>query len=52
MARKAKRQSGLFEMNYILALECRIVNFLYRVGVVDSFFESIYIIKAGFVTKN
>lgn len=52
LARYSKRRAGLFETNYILALECRLVNFLYRMGIVESLFESFYVIKSGFVTKN
>lgn len=52
MARLAKRKSGLFETNYILALEGRIVNFIYRTGIVDTIFHAYYFVKGGFITKN
>lgn len=50
--RLAKRKDGLHEQHYILALEGRLVNILYRSTFVDNIFRSIYYIKAGFVTVN
>jgi len=48
----AKRKSGLYEANYILLLEGRLVNFLYRTGFLDTIFKSMYIIRGGFVSIN
>ena len=33
LARKSKKKDGLFENNYVLALEGRLVNFLYRTSL-------------------
>lgn len=52
LARKTKKQDGLFENNYVLALEGRLVNFLYRTSLVDTLFKSISLIKSGFITLN
>jgi len=39
LARQAKLQSGVFEHNYLLFLEGRLVNFLYRTGFMDHYFN-------------
>ena len=52
ISRLSKRQSGLYEHNYILNLEGRLINFLYRTGFVDTIFKSLYYIKGGFVSIN
>lgn len=52
LARLAKKKDGLFENNYVLSLEGRLVNFLYRTSLVDTIFNSIRLIKNGFVTIN
>ena len=52
MARLAKRIAGLFQTNFLLLLEGRLLHFLYRSGFVDTLFKSCYIIKSGFVSIN
>jgi len=52
LARKAKNKDGLFESNYVLALEGRFVNFLYRSCLVENVFKAFFYIKSGFVTLN
>lgn len=52
MARLAKRTAGLFQSNFLLLLEGRLLHFLYRTGFVDTLFKSFYIIKSGFVSIN
>jgi ribosomal protein S4 len=52
LARLAKKKDGLFENNYILALEGRLVNFLYRTCLIESIFKSFFFIKSGFITLN
>lgn len=52
ISRSAKRKSGLYEVNYVLFLEGRLINFLYRTGFVDTIFKSLYIIKGGFISIN
>lgn len=52
MARLAKRTAGLFQTNFLLLLEGRLLHFLYRSGFVDTLFKSCYIIKSGFVSIN
>ena len=50
LGRRAKKKDGLFEQNYLILLEGRLVNFLYRTGLVDTLFNSYYYIKSGYVT--
>lgn len=52
ISRSAKRKSGLYESNYVLFLEGRLINFLYRTGFVGDIFKSLYIIRGGFVSIN
>lgn len=52
IARLAKKKDGLFENNYVLSLEGRLVNFLYRTSLVDTIFNALRLIKNGFVTLN
>lgn len=42
----------MYEQHYILALEGRLVNILYRSTFVDSLFNAIYYVKGGFITLN
>jgi len=48
----AKLKSGLYEHNYLLALEGRMVNLLYRTGIVDTLFRSFNVVKGGFLAIN
>jgi len=52
IGRLAKKKDGLYEHNFILFLEGRLVNFLYRTSLVENIFKSIYYIKGGFITLN
>jgi len=52
LAKLAKLKSGLFEHTYLLFLEGRLVNFLYRTGFMETLFQSFYYIKGGFVFIN
>ena len=52
IAKIAKQKSGLFEHNYLLLLEGRLVNFLYRVGFMETLYQSLYYIKGGFIFIN
>ena len=35
-----------------MGLECRLVNFLYRTGIAETVFRSLFIIRGGFLSKN
>jgi len=48
----AKKRDGLYENNYVLALEGRLVNFLYRTSLVENIFKSFFYVKSAFVTVN
>lgn len=50
--RIAKRKSGLYEQYYVLFLEGRLVNFLYRSSFVESIFRSFFYIRGNFITIN
>ena len=52
LAKLAKLKSGLFEHTYLLFLEGRLVNFLYRTGFMETLFQSFYYIKGGFIFIN
>lgn len=52
ISRIAKCKIGLYEENYLLLLEGRLINFLYRTGLVETIFQSYYYIKAGFININ
>ena len=52
LARLAKKKDGLYEQNFILFLEGRLVNFLYRSSLIENVFKSLYYIKGGFVSLN
>lgn len=52
MADKAQIKDGFFESNFILALEGRLISFLYRTGFVFNMFDSLYLVKNSFVTLN
>jgi len=47
IARAAKKRKGNFEENYCLALECRMVSFLYRTSLVSNMFQCIQLVKAA-----
>jgi hypothetical protein len=42
----AKKRDGLYENNYVLALEGRLVNFLYRTSLVEIFLNLFFMLKA------
>jgi hypothetical protein len=48
MARLAKKKDGLFANHFLLALEGRILSFLYRTGFVSSMFDAIFYVKNKF----
>jgi hypothetical protein len=52
LGRLAKKKDGLYEHNFILFLEGRLVNFLYRTTLVDNIFKAIRLVKGGYVTIN
>jgi hypothetical protein len=52
LARLAKKKDGLYEHNFILFLEGRLVNLLYRSSFLESIFKAYYYVKGGFVTLN
>jgi ribosomal protein S4 len=52
LAKLAKLKSGLFEHTYLLFLEGRLVNFLYRTGFMETLFQSFYYIRGGFIFIN
>lgn len=49
MAQTAKKRDGFFANNYLLALEGRLLSFLYWTGFVSNMFESLFYIKQKFV---
>lgn len=52
MARGARKKDGYFEGHYCLALEGRLITFLYRTGFVATMFEALRAVKSNFVTVN
>lgn len=48
MARLAKKKDGLFASHFLLALEGRILSFLYRTGFVSNMFEALFYVKNSF----
>jgi len=52
LARLAKKKDGLYEHNFILFLEGRLVNFLFRSSLLENIFKAYYYIKGGFITVN
>jgi len=52
ISRIAKRKTGLYESNYLFLLEGRLVNFIYRTGIVNTIFKSLYLVKGGFISIN
>ena len=52
MAVNAKRKEGLFERHFCLALEGRLISFLYRTSFISNMFESIQLVKQNFITVN
>ena len=52
MAVNAKRKEGLFERHFCLALEGRLISFLYRTTFVSNMFESIQLVKQSFISVN
>jgi hypothetical protein len=45
LCRKAKRQIGIFEQNYLRLMECKLPSFMYRTSFIPNMFESIDFIK-------
>lgn len=45
IARLAKKRDGLYENNYVLALEGRLVNFLFRTSLVEIFLSLFFMLK-------
>jgi ribosomal protein S4 len=52
VARTARKKDGFFEGHYCLALEGRLIAFLYRTGFVASLFESLAYTKNALLTVN
>lgn len=50
--KKAKRQDGIFEQNYLLLMELKLPNFMYRSSFIPNMFESIKFIKNSNVWVN
>jgi len=47
LCKKAKRQVGIFEQNYLLLMECKLPSFIYRTSFIPNMFESIDFIKSS-----
>lgn len=52
LARRTRRMDGRFEWNFLLALEARIVSYIYRTSLVANPFQCIQLIKQGYVAIN
>jgi hypothetical protein len=52
MARNSRKKDGFFEGHYCLALEGRLLAFLYRTGFVADMFESLAFVRNSSVTIN
>jgi len=52
MARAARKKDGFFEGHYCLALEGRMLTFLYRTGFVSDMFEALAFVRNSFLTLN
>lgn len=52
MARGARKKDGYFEGHYCLALEGRLITFVYRSGFVCTMFEALRAVKRHYVTVN
>lgn len=50
MARAARKKDGFFEGHYCLALEGRLLNFIYRTGFVASLFEALAVVRQRWCT--
>src|ERR1700733_11532047 len=48
----SSKKDGSFENHFFLALEGRLISFLYRTAFVSNMFESLYYIKHSFITLN
>jgi ribosomal protein S4 len=49
IGRLAKKKDGLFEQQFCLLLEGRLISFLYRTSFVTNMFESLYLVKRSFI---
>jgi hypothetical protein len=47
MVRKAKLQNGVFEQNFLLMVECKLPQYLYRVSFFPTIFDSLEFVKTG-----
>jgi len=52
LAKKIRKQEGLFEYNFCIALEGRLITALYRTGLVAHIFECIDIVNSGYFLIN
>ena len=52
LANQMRRKDGMFEWNFLLALEGRLMSFLYRTSLVSNLFQCMQLIKQGFVCVN
>lgn len=52
LAKKIRRKEGFVGDLYLLALEGRLINILYRALFVENIFESFFLIKQSYVTVN
>ena len=52
MARNSRKKDGYFGHHYCLALEGRLLSFVYRTGFVSNLFEALHSVKTGFVSLN
>jgi len=52
MAILARKRDGLFEMNYIHLIECRITSIVYRTSFYKTPFEILSVVKDGNISMN
>ena len=52
LARSSRKKDGYFGHHYCLAIECRLISFVYRTGFLSNMFEALHVVKKGFVSLN
>jgi ribosomal protein S4 len=52
LARDSRKKDGYFGHHYCLAVEGRLISFVYRTGFVSNMFEALNAVKTGFVSLN
>jgi hypothetical protein len=50
IARRSKKKDGSFENHYCLAIEGRLISFLYRTSFVSNMFEALFYVKHSYIT--